>query len=404
MVLILVMTSLGYAQGLDKFIENFDNNERKWDTKSYKKESYAIKDGYYYIICKKEKGIGYETKEYYLNPRRLFEIETSVAQTSGDDGNGVGLVWGYKSSKHYYRFVVSIDGNYNIGRYKKGKYKHIVKWAKSDAIKQGLNVQNVLKIMGFGRRGLSFYINNKLVHKMSAEVFKKNPFFGNKVGMMVSRQRVGKFDYLRMKRPKMRINTVAGAKKEYKKEFLGAEINSAFNDIAPLIAPDGKTLYFIRKDHPQNMKRKKQDIWYATRKSDGTWNKAQNLGKPINDKSHNNIISVSPDNNTIIVDGIYKTDGSPSTSGFSITHRTEEGWELPKPLVFKNYYNRNDYFSSCMSSERQKIIFAIEREDSEGDLDLYICFLKPDGTWSEPKNMGSRLNTFGTEKSPFSTR
>ena len=33
---------------------------------------------------------------------------------------------------------------------------------------------------------------------------------------------------------------------------LGPAVNSEYNELRPLISPDGKTLYFIREGHPQN--------------------------------------------------------------------------------------------------------------------------------------------------------
>ena len=37
-----------------------------------------------------------------------------------------------------------------------------------------------------------------------------------------------------------------------KVENLGNQVNSEFNEINPMISPDGKTIYFARVSHPQN--------------------------------------------------------------------------------------------------------------------------------------------------------
>jgi outer membrane protein OmpA-like peptidoglycan-associated protein len=44
---------------------------------------------------------------------------------------------------------------------------------------------------------------------------------------------------------------------------------------------------------------------------------------------------------------------------------------------------------------------SVQREDTYGDRDLYVSFLKDNGNWTEPKNLGKILNTAGTESSPF---
>ena len=33
---------------------------------------------------------------------------------------------------------------------------------------------------------------------------------------------------------------------------LGANINSQYEELSPIIAPDGKTLYYVRQSHPEN--------------------------------------------------------------------------------------------------------------------------------------------------------
>ncbi|MDH5381365.1 MAG: OmpA family protein, partial [Cyclobacteriaceae bacterium] len=41
------------------------------------------------------------------------------------------------------------------------------------------------------------------------------------------------------------------------------------------------------------------------------------------------------------------------------------------------------------------------REDTYGDRDLYVSFLKEDSTWTEPLNLGDMINTANVEGSPF---
>ena len=44
---------------------------------------------------------------------------------------------------------------------------------------------------------------------------------------------------------------------------------------------------------------------------------------------------------------------------------------------------------------------SIERDDSYGEKDLYVSFRLPNGTYSKPFNMGTDLNTFFNEGTPF---
>lgn len=66
-------------------------------------------------------------------------------------------------------------------------------------------------------------------------------------------------------------------------ESLGNQVNSEYNEINPMIAPDGRTLYFARISHPNNTHGDKgsQDIWYSEFDEAGQkWGPARRMGFP----------------------------------------------------------------------------------------------------------------------------
>ena len=67
---------------------------------------------------------------------------------------------------------------------------------------------------------------------------------------------------------------------EWSKAFsLGPVINTPYNEDAPFIHPDGKTLYFSSQGH-KNMG--EYDIFKTTVDENGVWSEPENLGYPIN--------------------------------------------------------------------------------------------------------------------------
>ena len=60
---------------------------------------------------------------------------------------------------------------------------------------------------------------------------------------------------------------------------LGPTVNTGYDDDAPFIHPDGKTLYFSSKGH-KNMG--EYDVFKTVFQDDGSWSKPENLGYPIN--------------------------------------------------------------------------------------------------------------------------
>lgn len=398
-LLILGVSEISQAQ--TTFYDDFSNNKEKWYVKDGKLASYAVKDGHYFIASRKKEGFSREGVSFWVDPRKDFLIETSVTELSGTKKNGSGIYWGSYNSRNYYRFAIAANGYFSVGRFKDGKYQAISKWTKHESVKQGFGQANKLTIRK-NSQGVKFLINGQQVYTISLRDFTyKYPFFGKFVGMITFQTKEVKFDYFKYTKYSPDINEIKNAKQGFKLEDVGTNVNSKYNEITPIVSADGNHMVFVRKPNPENTDPKKDDIWYSRMGRDGKWQKAQNMGKPINNDSHNGVVAISPNGNTMMVGNVYNSDGSYKKGGLSITHRTIDGWEIPKEMKIKNYYNTSRYISRNLSADRQKLILALERKDSYGSLDLYVCFLQPDGNWSEPKNMGKALNTFGMESGPF---
>ncbi len=83
---------------------------------------------------------------------------------------------------------------------------------------------------------------------------------------------------------------------------LDPTINSVFAEVRPLISADGKTLFFSRRNHSDNIGREKdqQDIWSSALQPDGHWSAPVNAGPTINSKHADAVCSVSPDGSEIV--------------------------------------------------------------------------------------------------------
>lgn len=197
------------------------------------------------------------------------------------------------------------------------------------------------------------------------------------------------------------INVVKDLTFDSQPQNLGPAVNSPFDEIMPIISPDGKTLYFDRKDHPQNTGGiVNDDIWRSELAGEASWSKAVNVGAPLNNKGHNFLTAISPDGNTALLGNVYEANGSMS-SGLSIARANKEGWDFPKKLIIENYYNNNKFSEFHLGADGKTIVMTVQRMDSEGGKDLYVSFLRGDGTWTKPKNLGRRVNSAATEMSPF---
>lgn len=190
-------------------------------------------------------------------------------------------------------------------------------------------------------------------------------------------------------------------------EALDKNVNSEYSELNPLLSPDGKTLYFSRKNHPQNIGgvNDKEDIWYSQLDSAGHWQLAQNMGREFNNAGPNfvnTIRSVTPDGKSAIMllGNKYNKNGK-MEAGVSISSNVNGQWSKPKALNIDNDYNVNEKANYFLTDNRQTLLMSVEREDTKGSRDLYVSFLKQDSSWTEPKNLGDVVNTANEETAPF---
>lgn len=182
---------------------------------------------------------------------------------------------------------------------------------------------------------------------------------------------------------------------------LGPMVNSEYNEVLPVIAPDGKTLYFVRKDHPENAGRARRDDIYVSRlQEDGNWGPAANIGAPLNDEGFNFVCTVMPDNNSLLLGNRYYRDGS-QDEGVSLTTRSDSGWSFPVHIEIRNIGNLSDLSEYTMSPDGRVVIMSVLRADSIGGRDLFVSMRREDGSWSDPANMGPTINSPFQDITPF---
>lgn len=379
------------------FRDDFRDNRNNWTIAAKEEYSSYIQNGKYVISKKTESGSWFFYKKVYTEYDKDFRIEIEATQTSGIVNHGYGLIFGAEDVNNSNFFIITSNGYYRLAGYDGGEYNNKTEWETSNLINKSGEINSVV----FEREGdqFRFSINHTEVLSMPVDKIK---IYGQRIGFILYNEMRVEFDFLEVKQDYKDINLVPGVDTlQLVREPLGPEINSPYTEKSPVISADGNTLYFNRGGHPDNIEdREYSDIWYS-RYEHGKWQKAEQFPRPVNNGSHNFVVSVTPDNNALLVGNTYNADGTAKGSGFSYTRKKSEGWEVPKDVTVKNYHNHNDYTESCLSSSRKVLISSVERDDHRGSKDLYVSFLGADSVWTEPKNLGTVLNTESDEDSPF---
>ena len=225
---------------------------------------------------------------------------------------------------------------------------------------------------------------------------------------------------------------------EFIVQKLPATVNTAYDEITPVIARDGKTLFFTRAAYPEfnrtlildttdyaiklspdkyltmlggiyrelgDAAHQKdparspfnQDVWMAEGDS---FQQVSHPGFPLNNALPNSLVALTPDPNTFYVINQFKKTGD-MNKGFSYVRKLPDslGWSFPAPVEIKDFYTITSDVSLTMSFDGKALILAAARYDSR-DMDLYICFREGENKWSKPLLLEG-INSDKREVTPF---
>ncbi|WP_422361865.1 OmpA family protein [Reichenbachiella sp.] len=169
--------------------------------------------------------------------------------------------------------------------------------------------------------------------------------------------------------------------------------NSTSDELNVVLSPDGQNLYFTRKNHSQNLGGSKDqgDIWVSEKNTNGEWTPAYNL-KEINNKQSNQIIGFINAGRSMLIS---------NENQLSVSHNNGGRWSTPKPFSIPYLNSKSKELSASVSPDGRHILFGMESFGNYGVEDIYISRMKADGSWTSPKNLGSAINTQNQEITPF---
>lgn len=183
---------------------------------------------------------------------------------------------------------------------------------------------------------------------------------------------------------------------------LNPSINSAYEEIKPVLTPCGKRMYFSRLAHPANTMgtEDSEDIWYTEYDVTSTsWSQPIRLAGSLNNEGPNFVNNVSVTGDTLILGNQYLRNGK-MRAGLSYSINKNGQWTSPESIKIRNDYNMSAHANAYVSLKNGIIIQAIERTESFGSRDLYVSFWNGTGA-TEPINMGAVINSTLEESSPF---
>lgn len=172
-------------------------------------------------------------------------------------------------------------------------------------------------------------------------------------------------------------------------------LNSGAAEFSPLLSADGQTMYFVRRNHIQNIgEDDRDDIWVSYRDSSGMWSNSVNIGAPLNNERENKVVGVSLNNETLYLTG----DRNDKIYVSGARNRT---WSKPMALELPDIVNETPTLNCHVSIDESNLMLALGNKDCLGKRDLFVCRKDPGGNWSKPLSLGPEINTMGDEANVF---
>ena len=164
--------------------------------------------------------------------------------------------------------------------------------------------------------------------------------------------------------------------------------NPAWMNIEPAISPDGARFFFLSNRPDGDEQAGDSDIWVMDREGDA-WGEPYNLGAPINSDAQEFYPSPTADGT------LYFTRSEPGTRiHYILRSRLVDGvYQEPERLPSQVNCGRNRFNAFVAPDESYVIVPTAGLADTRGGVDYYITFRSEDDAWTEPLNMGDRVNS-----------
>jgi len=184
---------------------------------------------------------------------------------------------------------------------------------------------------------------------------------------------------------------------------LGAK--NRVSDTRPVYSNNLQLLFFTRAFSPLNVGGDEDagDIWISEFNSGSTsFSSPIPLGEAINNigmTTTNDFLSLVG-NSTLLLGNV---SGKPdkAVTNVVVANQEEDNWNNSSELKIKNARIGSIDADYTLAENGTVLLISAYRYDTEGGRDIYISFLEGENKWSEPKNIGSIINTTMDEYSPF---
>ncbi|HWS59395.1 MAG TPA: hypothetical protein VN182_00550, partial [Flavobacterium sp.] len=158
----------------------------------------------------------------------------------------------------------------------------------------------------------------------------------------------------------------------------------------PVVSFDGQKLFFTEETYEKEL------VFSCSKNANGEWVHPVEESPALNqNENYNFILAHQPG---FILKGGNSFKQGTGESGFEFLDSNSQPIELLKITAFNNY---DDNCSATITNDQKTVVLGIESDFTQGGTDLYFSKKKADGTYGLLQNMGKIINSAADEGSPY---
>lgn len=186
-----------------------------------------------------------------------------------------------------------------------------------------------------------------------------------------------------------------GKRSFYRIDNIGAPINTAIDEHSPILTQDGNTMMVTTVKHKEDGENKSdnysENVLIYVRDESGKWKKPQQLNHKLT--GHEATVQLY-DNDTKLL--LYRNTGA---GDLYQSELIDSVWSEPVPITSIN--TAWPEIDAYVNKEGDKMIYSSNfKSTNYANSDLFVVTKTANG-WSQPKSLGSNINTEYDETSPF---
>lgn len=175
---------------------------------------------------------------------------------------------------------------------------------------------------------------------------------------------------------------------------LGDRINSPYDDYNPVLHPNHNQLFFTsRRPTDQKDKVYEEDGKYfenifVSEQAGELWKLATLVEDRLDSKNNESILGFSYDGNQLFV-----YNGKEDGGEIMVSELKDGGWRSPSKVRGNISSKYAETTMSISKNGKEMFIVSDRPESSVGGMDIYYCVLNEKDKWSQPFNLGPKINT-----------